>query len=79
MTAPDDKLLCYCKNVRYGEVRASIERTDARKVNQVMADCTAGTGCRTCHDEIQQLIDEHRARQQGGGLGALFRKILGRK
>lgn len=78
MTVPDEKMLCYCRNVRYGEVRASIERTGARRVQQVMDDCTAGTGCRTCHNEIQDLINEHEAANPRGGFGRLLRKLLGR-
>ena len=78
MATSDDKMLCYCRNLKYGEVRESVARTDARKVQQVMDDCTAGTGCRTCHDEIRELIDEHRESKTRGGLGGLIRKILGR-
>lgn len=78
MAAPDDKMLCYCRNVKYGEVRASVARTDARRVQQVMDDCTAGTGCRTCHDEIREVIEEHRATRPRRGLGGLLRRLLGR-
>ncbi len=75
--APDSKMLCYCRNVDYGAVRAAIEETDARRVEQVMANCTAGTGCRTCHPEIQELIDEYQARRSGF-LKRLVRRILSR-
>ena len=76
MSAPDDRILCYCKNVRYGEVRAAIDRTSARTVADVMKACDAGTGCRTCHPEIEDLLVERRAKQ--GGLVALLKKIFAR-
>lgn len=78
MATPDEKMLCYCRNLKYGEVRESVARADARKVQQVMDDCTAGTGCRTCHDEIRELIEEHRAAKSGRGFGGFIRKVLGR-
>lgn len=74
---PDSKMLCYCRNVKYGEVRASIEKVNATKVEQVMADCTAGTGCRTCHNEIEELIEAHRSIQVGW-LTRLWRKMRAR-
>ena len=76
-TADDSKILCYCKNVRYGEVRAAIAHLDAKRVDQVTAYNEAGGGCRTCHPEIQALIDVHRA-QRGGSLGAFFKRLFSR-
>ena len=74
---PDSKMLCYCRNVDYGTVRAAIEETDASRIEQVMATCAAGTGCRTCHPEIQELIEEHRAKRVGF-LTRFVRKMLSR-
>lgn len=56
----DDKLLCYCKNIRYGEVRACIA-DGAKTVEQVMKRSSAGTGCRSCHFDIEELFKEDRA------------------
>ena len=70
----DDEMLCYCKNVRYGAVRRSIARTDARDVDTVTRDCDAGSGCRTCHPEIEDLLEEHR--QARGGFFARLRALF---
>ncbi|MCA9322145.1 MAG: (2Fe-2S)-binding protein [Planctomycetes bacterium] len=73
----DDKMLCYCRNVRYGEVRASIARTEARSVDEVAADCDAGTGCRTCRPEIEALLEEYHSGRPNGLLSRL-RRIFSR-
>jgi NAD(P)H-nitrite reductase large subunit len=56
----DDKLLCYCKNIRYGEVRTCVAE-GAKTVEQVMKRSTAGTGCRSCHFDIEEVLKEDRA------------------
>jgi len=61
----DDKMLCYCKSVTYGEVRASIRSTGARSVLDVTRECDAGGGCRTCHPEIEDLLEEARQERPG--------------
>ena len=73
--APDDKMLCYCKNVRYGEVRAAIAKLDAKNADQVRAECEAGGGCRTCVPEVDELIQEYRAKT-GGSIIERIKKIL---
>ena len=74
---PDSKMLCYCRNVDYGAVRAAIRDGDMKRVEQVMNATTAGTGCRSCVPEIEQLLDEHR-RMRGGFLARLMRKFTSR-
>ncbi|HGY91066.1 MAG TPA: (2Fe-2S)-binding protein [Planctomycetes bacterium] len=61
----DDKMLCYCKSVTYGEVRASIRAVNARSVLEVTRECDAGGGCRTCHPEIEDLLEEARMERPG--------------
>ncbi|MCB9832425.1 MAG: (2Fe-2S)-binding protein [Planctomycetes bacterium] len=63
--AADDKMLCYCRNVRYGVVRKVIAEGDLRSPEQVTAACSAGSGCRSCRPEIEELIAEHRRRHRG--------------
>lgn len=73
--APDEKMLCYCRNVRYGEVRRCIEEGDLTRIDQVMKACNAGTGCRSCHPEIQGLLEARRPKRT---LGSLLRSWLRR-
>ena len=70
----DSRMLCYCKSVNYGEVRQAIEETDAKTVATVTAHNQAGGGCRTCHNEIEELIAVHREnkKKSRGILGRLF-------
>ena len=76
-TPPDDaRMLCYCKNVRYGEVRRVITEIAATRVAQVTERCDAGGGCRTCHPEIQELIDEHRAARPRAGLVGFLKRFV---
>ncbi len=74
--APDDKLLCYCKNVRYGTVRRVIADRDLRSPEQVTAACDAGSGCRSCRPEIEALLEERRRSQ--GGRFAWLRRLFAR-
>ena len=74
---PDSKMLCYCRNVDYGAVRCAIKDGDLKRVEQVMQSTTAGTGCRSCVPEIEQLLEEHRA-NRGGFLSRLMRKFISR-
>ncbi len=66
-------MLCYCKSVTYGEVRAAIRSVAARTVVEVTRACDAGGGCRTCHPEIEDLLEEARAEQPG-----FFRRLWAR-
>jgi NAD(P)H-nitrite reductase large subunit len=71
----NEKMLCYCKNVNYGQVRESIKKLNAAKVSEVQADCRAGTGCRTCIPEIEELLAVHK-QENPGFLTSLFRRIF---
>lgn len=76
MEHPDDqKILCYCKNVRYGDVRRAIAEGDLKRIEQVTAVNQAGGGCRSCHPEIQVLLNEHRE-SKGSLLSGLLKKFF---
>jgi len=48
--------VCICAAVTDTEVRSCIAR-GARSVDEVGEACAAGTGCGSCHDEIEAEID----------------------
>ena len=74
----DRKLLCYCLNVRWADVEEVVRAGNLRTVAQVSDACRAGTGCRSCHPEIEEVLAAARARR-GSGLGRLLRRLLGRR
>lgn len=49
--------VCICARVRECEVRSAI-RLGAHSEDAVGDMCGAGTGCGTCLDRIEQMIDE---------------------
>jgi bacterioferritin-associated ferredoxin len=55
--------VCSCARVRECEVR-SVIRLGARNEDAVGDACGAGTGCGTCLDRIEQMLDEENATDQ---------------
>lgn len=49
--------VCICKAVCEKRVRAAIE-SGAATVSAVGRACGAGTDCGSCHDTIEELLDE---------------------
>lgn len=72
-----EKMLCYCLGVRYGVVQEAIDQGGVRTVTDVTRACRAGAGCRSCHPEIQELLDD--ARQQRRNRGWLRRLLFWRR
>lgn len=72
----DDKLLCYCKNIRYGEVRSCIAE-GAKSLEDVVKRTTAGTGCKSCLYDIEEVLRESRAQRKKSG-GGFWRRWFGK-
>ena len=62
--------VCICRRVSDREVRQVVE-SGAQSVDAVGERCGAGTDCGSCHDEIADLICEHRAARSAGVFRAL--------
>lgn len=79
MTAPrnKDRLLCHCLSVPWGTVEETIRQHGCRKVTQVTELCQAGGGCRSCHPDIEELIEKVRAER--GGLLRRMGRLLSRR
>ncbi|MEE9391230.1 MAG: (2Fe-2S)-binding protein [Planctomycetota bacterium] len=75
--SPDTKMLCYCRNVNYGRVRECISDIKARRIEQVMEACDAGTGCKSCHPEIETLLAEAAASRKAGGVFEALKRLFG--
>ena len=50
-------IVCICARVRECEVRSAI-RLGAHSEDAVGDACGAGTGCGTCLDRIEEILDE---------------------
>lgn len=53
-------LICSCFGVSERAIIATIEETFAESVDEVGAECRAGTGCGSCRLVIEQLLDDRR-------------------
>jgi bacterioferritin-associated ferredoxin len=49
--------VCVCRAITEGEVRAAVE-AGADTVQAVTRACTAGDDCGTCHDVIEDMIEQ---------------------
>ncbi|PRW63492.1 (2Fe-2S)-binding protein [Actinopolyspora mortivallis] len=49
---------CICAGVTEPEVRACI-RSGADTVERIGDSCLAGTGCGTCVEQLETLLEEH--------------------
>ena len=59
--ASDDALLCSCRNVNHGAVRAAV-RDGAEDVGDLKRCTTAGTGCGSCVVVLQEVLDAEAVR-----------------
>lgn len=57
-----DALVCKCVLVGQKQIEAAI-RGGARTVAEIGERCEAGTGCTSCHDALDILLDEHETRR----------------
>lgn len=67
-TKPLDRELCHCMKVTEREVLSAI-RGGAWNVEDVGDACEAGTGCGSCREGIEEVIERERQRVARKGLG----------
>lgn len=58
MPEEKDKLVCRCLLVTEEAVRGAIRSAGLRTVEEVMEATRAGTGCSSCYEDLQGLLDE---------------------
>jgi len=73
------RMLCYCLGVRYGKVVHTIREHGCAQVADVTRRCKAGGGCRSCHPEIEELMDEIRKQIPARGFMARLGRLFGRR
>ena len=54
----EDKIICTCYDVYKSEIVKAIEGNELTNLQEVMDVTNAGTGCGSCHDAIQEILDE---------------------
>lgn len=57
-TMEEDKLICTCFDVYKSEIVKAIKAKELTNIQEVMDVTDAGTGCSSCHDSIQEILDE---------------------
>ena len=57
-TMEEDKLICNCFEVYKSTIVKAIKEEEITNIQEVMDATEAGTGCSSCHDSIQEIIDE---------------------
>ena len=55
---PEGKIICRCLGVTEGQIRRAIAEGGLRQVEEVTAATKAGSGCGSCWDEVQAILDE---------------------
>lgn len=51
--------LCFCKNIKYGEVIKAIKEKDLKTLEEVMHYTKAGITCWSCRGDIKDLLEEY--------------------
>ena len=54
----EDKLICNCFDVYKSDIVKAIKTKELTNLQEVMDDTDAGNGCGSCHDAIQEILDE---------------------
>lgn len=54
----EDKLICTCFDVYKSEIVKAIKGNELTNLQEVMDVTDAGTGCGSCHESIQEILDE---------------------
>lgn len=56
VSSSDDQVICTCKNVTLGEIKAAIAN-GAKTVEAIQDKTSAGTGCGGCIGTLQDILD----------------------
>ena len=54
----EDILICSCFDVYKSEIVKAIKGNELTNLQEVMDVTDAGTGCGSCHEKIQDILDE---------------------
>ncbi len=54
----DNELICSCFDVYKDDIVKAIKEKDLDNLQEVMDETDAGNGCGSCHDRIQEILNE---------------------
>lgn len=63
----EGRVVCKCFGVTENDIRRVVEENDLTTVEEVTDYTKAGGGCGECHEEIQKILDEIRAKRASEG------------
>ncbi len=58
MSEQEDVLVCTCMDVYKSEIVKAIKEKGLTTVDEVSEETDAGTGCSSCHEEIEEILEE---------------------
>ena len=58
MEKDNDEIICNCMQITRGEIIDAIKKDGLKTVEAVGEETEAGTVCESCHDDIQEILDE---------------------
>lgn len=59
MGKDNDEIICNCMQISRGEIIEAIEEGGLKTIEAVGDETEAGTVCESCHDDIQEILDEY--------------------
>jgi NAD(P)H-nitrite reductase large subunit len=68
----DEAILCHCRNVKAGVVRSAVRDQGLKTTDAIARFCRAGTGCRSCLPDIEEVVRQEKAPKVG-----VLRRIFG--
>jgi NAD(P)H-nitrite reductase large subunit len=68
----DQAILCHCRNVKAGVVRAAVREHRPKRPEELGRICNAGTGCKSCWPDLETVM-----RQESETRGSLWTRLKG--
>lgn len=54
-----DDIICNCMQITRGEIIEAIKGGELKTIEAIGEETEAGTVCESCHDDIQEILDEY--------------------
>jgi bacterioferritin-associated ferredoxin len=55
----NDDIVCNCMQITKGEIIEAIKACNLKTIDEIGEETEAGTVCGSCHDDIEDIINEH--------------------
>lgn len=54
----NDEIICNCLQVASGDIIHAIKKKGLTLIDEISDETEAGTGCSSCHDDIEDILKE---------------------